>query len=632
MNILIVTPAPRASRRGNRVTALRWASHLRALGHRVKLRERYGGEGCDVLVALHASRSANSVARFRAEHPARPLVVAISGTDLYGGGGLDDAALRSLELATRIVVLQPQAVRALPASVRAKTRTILQSAPAPDHREAPAASTFDVCVLGHLREIKDPFRAAHASLRLPATSRIRIVHAGEAMSPEMAEKARSLAAQSARYRWVGDLPRRDALRLLGRSRLLVLSSFGEGGANVVSEAIAASVPVLASRIDGSVGLLGDDYPGFFPPGDTAALAALLLRCEEDPAFLAGLRQRCDALRPSFDPARERASWAGLLAELRIVATFAAEVRDGLTRPRKRIPCRYFYDDAGSALFDEICDVPEYYIPAAEREILEARAAEIVGSLPAGAEIVELGSGSAAKTRILIEAMLRRDGAARYVPVDISLAALEGSARALRAAYPSLEVVPVLGEYEDSIARIRGDAARGKLVLWLGSNIGNLDRGEAAAFLGRVAAALRPDDRLLVGIDLRKDRATLEPAYDDAAGVTARFNKNLLARVNRDLGGAFDLGRFRHRAVYDETAGRIEMHLVADAAMTVRVAKLGLDVGLAAGEAIHTEDSYKYSPQEIDALAAAAGLRVERQWFDGRRLFSENLFARAGAAP
>jgi dimethylhistidine N-methyltransferase len=308
------------------------------------------------------------------------------------------------------------------------------------------------------------------------------------------------------------------------------------------------------------------------------------------------------------------------------AELARDVHAGLSATPKRLPCRYFYDAEGSALFEEICGVPEYYLPAAESEILERHADAIVACVPPGSELVELGSGSARKTRILIEALLRRDGSARYVPIDISAAALEESARALRVDHPTLEVTPVHGEYEDGVARLRAEDGRGKLVLWLGSNIGNLERAQAAAFLGRVRVALAPEDRLLVGIDSRKDRATIERAYDDARGVTARFNKNVLARVNRELGGHFDLARFRHLARYDERAGRVEMYLVSQDETLVAIDALGIAVRLAAGEAIHTEDSYKYGPAEIDELARAAGLRSLFRWHDQRRLFGEHLFS------
>lgn len=315
MRILTVTPAARGSRKGNRVTALRWAGLWRSLGHRVAIAESYDGRPCDVLVALHARRSADSVERYHRDRPEAPLVLALTGTDLYRD--LQDApdARRSLDLATRLVVLQPLAVRELPEASRAKARVIYQSARRPPGEHRPDAAVFEVCVIGHLRDVKDPFRAALAARLLPASSRIRIVHVGAALDETMAARARAEEAANARYRWLGRRTRGETLETLARARLLVLSSVMEGGANVISEAIACGVPVLSSRIPGSLGILGEDYPGYFPVGDTAALSALLLRAETDEAFGSELRRRCDALAPLVDPARERRSWRDLLGEL-----------------------------------------------------------------------------------------------------------------------------------------------------------------------------------------------------------------------------------------------------------------------------------------------------------------------------
>ncbi|MGH2355446.1 MAG: L-histidine N(alpha)-methyltransferase [Chloroflexota bacterium] len=319
------------------------------------------------------------------------------------------------------------------------------------------------------------------------------------------------------------------------------------------------------------------------------------------------------------------------------STFAVEVRRGLTAQPKQLPCRFFYDHQGSRIFEQICDLPEYYLTRAEQEILTRHADEIAAAMPVATMLVELGSGSAAKTRRLIEAFLRRQEALRYVPIDIARGMLEASARQLLADYPALVIHAVAAEYRDGLRRLQhlrhtAEADRPRLVLWLGSNVGNFERDEAAAFLAQVRTTLGPDDRLLVGVDLRKDRAVLEPAYDDAQGVTACFNKNLLDRINRELGGHFDLEAFDHRAIYAEDAGRIEMYLVSRRAQTAPIDGLELRVPFAAGEAIHTENSYKYSLDEIRALAAAAGLVVERQWLDGDRRFSECLFRPAGASP
>ena len=470
----------------------------------------------------------------------------------------------------------------------------------------------------------------------------------------MEQQAREEMNSNPRYQWLGELPRWKALRVLARSRLHVLGSHLEGGANVICEAIACSVPTLASRIPGSMGILGPDYPGYFPAGDTQALAELLERAERDSAFWQSLRDWCEPLKPLVDTAFERQAWRRLLEELappkmtnsvaaQVVqerftlidsgaeaqaASFPTEVKAGLTACPKRLPCRFFYDHEGSLLFEVICQLPEYYLMRAEWEILEERAAELASQFPEGAILIELGSGSAAKTRILIEAFLRQSGRLRYVPADISRSMLEESARALLADHPGLEILAIAGEYHEALARLQEDADRRKLILWLGSNVGNFDRAEATQFLRQVRERMSGQDRLLVGIDLRKDRRVLEPAYDDAQGVTARFNRNILARINCELGGQFDLSAFLHRALYNEEAGRIEMYLVSAIRQTVRIDGLDLEVPFELGETIHTEYSYKYSLAEIEELATASLFRVERQWLDSGRRFSVNLLAPA----
>jgi L-histidine Nalpha-methyltransferase len=306
---------------------------------------------------------------------------------------------------------------------------------------------------------------------------------------------------------------------------------------------------------------------------------------------------------------------------------AADVKAGLLATPKRLSCRWFYDATGARIFEEICDLPEYYLTRAEQEILTRNAGEIAAALPPGGTLLELGSGNSEKTRTLIEEILRRDGSLDYVAIDISEPTLTQAAEGLRRRYPTLVFTGIVAEYHEGLARLADLPRRGaRLVLWLGSNVGNLDRSAAAVFLTRVRSTLRDGDRLLIGIDLRKDPAVLVRAYDDTAGVTARFNLNLLRRINAELGGGFDLDAFRHRATWDERDGRIQMHLMSVRRQRVPIAGLGIEVAFEAGEAVHTEDSYKYSREEIAALAAASGFRVARQWLDGEARFASTLFA------
>jgi putative glycosyltransferase (TIGR04348 family) len=295
---------------------MRWARILRQLGHRVHIAHRYDGVAADLMIALHAWRSADSIRTFREGYPDRPLIVGLSGTDIYDYIDRDRASvLRSLACADRLVALQELVRPRVPARFRGKVRVVHQSAVPLPRVHLPRTGHFDVAVVGHLREVKDPFRAAKAARRLPATSRIRIVHLGAAETPQWAATARAEMAANPRYVWRGDRPRADVRRLLGRARAMVLSSLSEGGANVISEAVAAGVPVLATRIDGSVGLLGRDYPGYFPVGDTAALAQLLHRVEIDTAFLARLHRAVARRAHLFRPALEKAAWRKLIDEV-----------------------------------------------------------------------------------------------------------------------------------------------------------------------------------------------------------------------------------------------------------------------------------------------------------------------------
>lgn len=315
LKITMVSPTLPAERTGNGITAARWSRRLGEFGHRVRIVRTYDGRPCDLLVVLHARKSAASALRFRRQHSERPFVVALTGTDLYGELQRSQQAQRAVAGAAALVLLQPRGLQALPRALRRKAHVILQSAVPPRRRQRRRTRSFDIVVLGHLRAVKDPLRAALAARRLPRASRLRILHAGRAMTPAFARRARDEMRCNPRYHWLGDVSHAEALRLLARSRALVLSSRREGGANVISEAAVAGVPVLASRIPGSLGLLGGDYPGTFEVGDTRALAVLLHRLEADPGFAARLRRRMRRLAPHFRPARERAAWGRLLAAL-----------------------------------------------------------------------------------------------------------------------------------------------------------------------------------------------------------------------------------------------------------------------------------------------------------------------------
>jgi dimethylhistidine N-methyltransferase len=293
----------------------------------------------------------------------------------------------------------------------------------------------------------------------------------------------------------------------------------------------------------------------------------------------------------------------------------AEVLAGLARDQKRIPPKFFYDKRGSRLFDAITGLPEYYPTRTEIGILDRYGSEMARLVGRDSVLVELGSGSSHKIRVLLEAL----EPAVYVPVDISRDHLLASARDLASAFPALDVRAVCADYSIPLDLPIATDGRARTAFFPGSSIGNFDPAEAVLFLARVGQLVGPGGKLLVGVDLRKDPAVLHAAYNDAQGVTAAFNLNLLRRINRELDGDFDLDAFAHRAFYDGTAGRIEMHLVSALDQKVRVA--GQVVGFRAGESIHTENSYKYSIDGFQDLARAAGFVVEQLWTDPQSLFS-----------
>jgi putative glycosyltransferase (TIGR04348 family) len=314
MRISLITPACPKLRSGNRMTAMRWSRFLRQLGHKVFVKERWGGEKSDAMIALHARRSHSSIKGYAATYPGRPLVVALTGTDLYRDIRSDEAARESLELATALISLHEKGPEELEPRHRTKARVIYQSAE-PVKPQPPVKSRFDVCVIGDLRDEKDPFRTSLASRLLPPASRIRVTHTGRPYNEEFAEEARLHASEKPRYRWLGEVPPWKARRILAHSRLLAHTSVMEGGANVVSEALASGVPVVASDIPGNVGMLGEDYPGYYPVGDERALAGLLYRAETDGAFYESLKAQCGARRYLILPEREKEALGSLVEDL-----------------------------------------------------------------------------------------------------------------------------------------------------------------------------------------------------------------------------------------------------------------------------------------------------------------------------
>lgn len=314
MRIQVVTPAPRGSRSGNRVTANRWSKLLRKLGHQVAVTERYDGQVCDLLFAIHARKSAAAILDSRQNHPNRPIVLAMAGTDLYRDIRVSKSAQKAMEAADRLVLLQPEGIHELPRRLHSKCHVIYQSSDMPQ-RHAQLSSCFEVSVVGHLRPVKDPFRAAVAARHLPSASRIRVVHLGAALSTSMERRALAEMARNPRYRWLGAQPVWRARKFLGRSRIMVISSKLEGGANVVSDAIVAGVPILASRISGTIGQLGSKYSGYFPVGDTIALRDLMRRAEEEPTFYRRLQVEVEKRVSLFTPPRELKSLRKLLATL-----------------------------------------------------------------------------------------------------------------------------------------------------------------------------------------------------------------------------------------------------------------------------------------------------------------------------
>lgn len=290
-------------------------------------------------------------------------------------------------------------------------------------------------------------------------------------------------------------------------------------------------------------------------------------------------------------------------------TLAEDVRQALTSPNKWLPCKYFYDPEGMALFEQICELPEYYLTRVETSILKQHAAHIINRCPPDLALVELGSGSSTKSRYLIDATLAGQRGLTYYAIDISQVGLENGTRRLLQAYPPLRIVGVAAEFGDGLRYLAGQPGGPRLVAFLGSTIGNFTEEEIGSFFAMLRRHLRPEDRLLLGVDLVKAPAVIEAAYNDAQGITARFNLNILARLNRELSANFDLTAFRHRALWNHARSRIEMHLVSVRDQRVRIAELGLDIDFRQGETIRTEHCYKYSQARMESLLTGYGFQV-----------------------
>ncbi|MGH8751987.1 MAG: selenoneine biosynthesis selenosugar synthase SenB [Burkholderiales bacterium] len=313
MNIVIITPAAAPVLGGNRNTAQRWARLLRELGHRVRIGTAWDSRAADAMIALHARKSHAAIKNFSLAQPAAPLILCLTGTDLYRDIQFDAEAQESMQLATRLIVLQEQGLNELPPQIRARTRVIYQSARLVKS-VPPLKSCFEIYVIGHLREEKDPFRCAMALQYLPASSRIVVRQLGQSLSQEMEDEAKQWMQHEPRYQWLGEVSHAAARRRLARSRLLVVSSRMEGGANVISEAVISRVPVLASNIAGNIGMLGKDYAGYFELENERELAKLLHRAESDKIFYRRLKTQCAKRLSLLREKNEKASLRRLLSE------------------------------------------------------------------------------------------------------------------------------------------------------------------------------------------------------------------------------------------------------------------------------------------------------------------------------
>ena len=310
-------------------------------------------------------------------------------------------------------------------------------------------------------------------------------------------------------------------------------------------------------------------------------------------------------------------------------SLASIASEGLSRPQKSLPCRFFYDSVGSDLFEKICSLPEYYLTRTERSILERNAGEIAAAAGKQVTLVEFGSGSSCKTRILMDALFNSQARLEYQPIDISRDFLRASSLTLLEEYPGLSITAIGAEYNDAFHCLPSSNLP-RLILFLGSNIGNFERPEAITFLKNIVSVMWPEDHLLAGVDLVKDVTVLEAAYNDSMGITEAFNKNLLLRLNHEAGARFRPEKFIHHAPFVQESQRIEMRLISCGPQTVSLPVCGTTIKFEDGEYIHTENSHKYTAESFEELCTAAGLEVRHSWTDENNWFALNLLRRAAA--
>jgi len=312
-------------------------------------------------------------------------------------------------------------------------------------------------------------------------------------------------------------------------------------------------------------------------------------------------------------------------QLQFVANEATALaaREGLSAAPKRLPSWLFYDEAGSALFEQITELPEYYLTRTERTIFETYAGEMLQAAGASLTLIELGAGTASKTCILIEELLQRQSRSLFYPIDVSPTALQEAVSQLGKRFPQLRVNPIVADYSGGVEALNRISGR-KLLLYIGSSIGNFELDESIRMLRRIRRSLRPGDALLLGADFAKSPKILLPAYNDAQGITAAFNKNILARLNRELDADFDLDAFRHVALWNKRCSRMEIYLESERTQQVFLPAIDMDVELAAGERIHTENSYKYTMGMIESIVGESGFMLEQTWQDRQNWFGVHL--------